>query len=228
MMTSLEKMIDHTLLKPNVTDQQILQLCEEARQYGFASVCVNPCYVRLAADALRDSGVKICTVIGFPLGATTTESKLFEAAQAVQNGADELDYVLNISDVLNGRYELVKQEMEQFVQFRANSSKPVLIKVILETCYLTDEQIVKVCKLAKEAGIDFVKTSTGFGSGGATKEHVRIMRETVGSKVGVKASGGIRTYEDCVAMVEAGANRIGASASVAIVTRGSSDRQSAY
>jgi len=228
MMTSLEKMIDHTLLKPNVTDQQILQLCAEARQYGFASVCVNPCYVRLAADALRDSGVKICTVIGFPLGATTTESKLFEAAQAVQNGADELDYVLNISDVLNGRYELVKQEMEQFVQFRANSSKPVLIKVILETCYLTDEQIVKVCELAKEAGIDFVKTSTGFGSGGATKEHVRIMRETVGSKVGVKASGGIRTYEDCVAMVEAGANRIGASASVAIVTRGSSDRQSAY
>ncbi len=225
MSAELAKMIDHTLLKPNVVDGQVVQLCAEAKQYRFASVCVNPCYVPLAARELAGTDVMVCTVIGFPLGANTTQVKLFEAEQAVADGADELDYVVNISDVLNGRFDAVKREMEAFVAFRTNCPKPIGIKIILETCYLTDEQIVTVSRLAREAGLDFVKTSTGFGSGGATVEHVRIMRDTVGPDVGVKASGGIRSYEDCTAMVEAGASRIGASASVAIVTKQTGNAQ---
>lgn len=218
MNTALANMIDHTLLKAKVDDAQIIQLCAEAKQYGFASVCVNPGYVSLAAEQLAGSEVKVCTVIGFPLGANTTAVKLYEAAEAVAQGARELDYVLNLSDAQNGRYDAILAEMQQFVAFRDASAEPILLKIILETCYLSDEEIVKVCVLAREAGLDFVKTSTGFGTGGATEEHVRLMRETVGPDIGVKASGGIRTYEDCRKMVQAGATRIGASAGVAIVT----------
>jgi deoxyribose-phosphate aldolase len=177
---------------------------------------------------LQGTDVKVCTVIGFPLGASTTEAKLFEAKDAVANGADELDYVVNLSDVLCGRYDLVRREMERLVQLRSEVGKPLVIKIILETCYLNETQIVEVCKLAKETGLDFVKTSTGFGTAGATAEHVRIMRETVGTDVGVKASGGIRSYEDCAAMIGAGANRIGASASVAIVTGAKTADSSGY
>jgi deoxyribose-phosphate aldolase len=226
--TSFANIIDHTLLKPNATDPQILQLCTEAKEYRFASVCINPCFVPLAARALQGTDVKVCTVIGFPLGASTTEAKLFEAKDAVANGADELDYVVNLSDVLCGRYDLVRREMERLVQLRSEVGKPLVIKIILETCYLNETQIVEVCKLAKETGLDFVKTSTGFGTAGATAEHVRIMRETVGTDVGVKASGGIRSYEDCAAMIGAGANRIGASASVAIVTGAKTADSSGY
>lgn len=228
MTTSLAAMIDHTLLKANVTNQQIVQLCEEAKRYQFASVCINPCYVSLAQELLQGSGVKVCTVIGFPLGANTTETKIAEAKTAIHNGADELDYVVNISDVLNGRYDRVKQEMEQFVKARQDSGKPIVIKIIVETCYLTDAQIVQVCQLARETGLDFVKTSTGFGTAGATVEHVRLMRDTVGPEMGVKASGGIRTYEDCQAMIAAGATRIGASAGVAIVSGGTTAESTGY
>jgi deoxyribose-phosphate aldolase len=225
---ALAKLIDHTLLKPNVLDQQVIRLCEEAKEYEFASVCINPCFVSLASKLLTDSPVKVCTVIGFPLGANTVETKIAEARQAVQNGADELDYVLNISDVLNGRWDAVKNEMEKFVELRSGTEKPLLIKVILETCYLSDEQIAEACKQARETGLDFVKTSTGFGSGGAKIEHIGLMRETVGPNLGVKASGGIRTYADAKAMVDAGANRIGASASIAIVTNAQNGKKSDY
>lgn len=225
---ALAKLIDHTLLKPNVLDQQVIRLCEEAKEYEFASVCINPCFVSLASKLLTDSPVKVCTVIGFPLGANTVETKIAEARQAVQNGADELDYVLNISDVLNGHWDAVKNEMEKFVELRSGTEKPLLIKVILETCYLSDEQIAEACKRARETGLDFVKTSTGFGSGGAKIEHIALMRETVGPNLGVKASGGIRTYADAKAMVDAGANRIGASASIAIVTNTQNGKKSDY
>jgi deoxyribose-phosphate aldolase len=225
---ALAKLIDHTLLKPNVLDQQVIRLCEEAKEYEFASVCINPCFVSLASKLLTDSPVKVCTVIGFPLGANTVETKIAEARQAVQNGADELDYVLNISDVLNGHWDAVKNEMEKFVELRSGTEKPLLIKVILETCYLSDEQIAEACKRARETGLDFVKTSTGFGSGGAKIEHITLMRETVGPNLGVKASGGIRTYADAKAMVDAGASRIGASASIAIVTNTQNGKKSDY
>lgn len=212
----LAKLIDHTLLKPNTLDEQVETLCAEAKEYGFASVCINPSFIPLAKSRLAGSTVKVCTVIGFPLGANTTRTKLFEAQDALAMGADELDYVVNISDVLNDRYDLVRTEMEQFSQLKQGSN-PVTIKIILETCYLNEEQIVKLCQMARETGLDFVKTSTGFGSGGATVEHVALMRSTVGQELGVKASGGIRSYQDARKMIEAGASRIGASASVAIV-----------
>jgi len=218
MENNIAKMIDHTILKANTTDQQIRQLCSEALEYGFASVCINPCFVPLAASLLRDTQVKVCTVVGFPLGSNASETKLFEADSAMRSGAAELDYVLNISDVINGRLHLVKQEMEQFVWLRIGGDSPVKIKVILETCFLSNEQIVQVCELAKKAGLDFVKTSTGFGPASAAVEHVRLMRCTVGPDLGVKASGGIRTYEDAVAMIDAGATRIGTSAGVEIIS----------
>lgn len=217
MYTDIAKMIDHTVLKANTTDQQIKQLCEEAVKYGFASVCINPGFVPLAAQLLTGSPVKICTVIGFPLGANTPEAKLFEAVNALQLGAVELDYVLNVSQVLNGRLDLIEQEMKLFAGLRARDCSPEVIKVILETCYLSDEQIIQVCELAKKTGLDFVKTSTGFGPAGAAVEHVRLMRRIVGPALGVKASGGIRTYEEATAMIEAGATRIGTSAGVEII-----------
>lgn len=223
----LAKLIDHTILKPNVLDQEVEALCSEAREFGFASVCLNPSYIALAKSRLAGTDVKVCTVIGFPLGENTTKTKIFEAEDALELGADELDYVVNVSDVLNERYDAVKAEMEQFAELKQKHSS-IVIKIILETCYLSLEQISKLCQLAKEANLDFVKTSTGFGSGGATVEHVALMRNTVGPEMGVKASGGIRSYEDAFKMVEAGASRIGASASVGIVTEVSSASSKAY
>ncbi|WP_199242482.1 deoxyribose-phosphate aldolase [Desulfosporosinus fructosivorans] len=211
------KLIDHTILKPNVLDQEVEALCSEAKKFGFASVCLNPSYVALAKSRLAGSDVKVCTVIGFPLGQNTTRTKIFEAEDAIELGAVELDYVVNVSDVLNERYAVVKAEMEQFAGLKQKHSG-ILIKIILETCYLSLAQISKLCQLAKEANLDFVKTSTGFGSGGATVEQVELMRKTVGPTMGVKASGGIRSYEDAFKMVEAGASRIGASAGVRIVS----------
>ncbi|MBE3579760.1 MAG: deoxyribose-phosphate aldolase [Caldanaerobacter subterraneus] len=213
---NIAKMIDHTLLKPNATKEEIKKLCEEAREYGFASVCINPCFVDLAYEMLKDTDVKVCTVIGFPLGANTIETKMFEAVEAVKKGATEIDMVLNISMLKSGEYDYVKKEIEEVVK-AVKSHGGIVVKVILETCYLSNEEKIKACEISKEAGADFVKTSTGFGLGGATVEDVKLMRKVVGENFGVKASGGIRSYEDAKAMIEAGANRIGASAGVKIV-----------
>lgn len=221
----IAKMIDHTALKPDVTDHQIEQLCTEAVRYGFASVCINPGFVPLAAEQLKGSDVKVCTVIGFPLGANTVETKLFEAQNALELGAAELDYVLNIRALQSGRLDQLEQEMKLFGGLRAKANPPSAIKVIMETCYLTDEQIVRACELARQTGLDFVKTSTGFGPGGATVEHVRLMRSTVGPGLGIKAAGGIRTYQQAMAMISAGADRIGTSSGVEIIKQGQADHQ---
>lgn len=211
----LAKTIDHTLLKPTATKDDIVRLCEEARRYGFASVCVSPYYVPLAANLLRETGVKVCTVIGFPLGATAPEVKIFEAEDAIRRGAREVDIVINLGALKSGDYALVRRDVEGVV--RAAKPKDVATKVIIEACFLTDEEKVKACTIAREAGADFVKTSTGFGSGGATVHDVELMRRTVGREMRVKSAGGIRTFEQAMSMIEAGATRIGASAGVAIV-----------
>ncbi len=210
----LAKYIDHTLLKADATKDKIEKLCEEAKEYGFASVCVNPAWVPLAAELLKGSEVKVCTVIGFPLGATTPEVKRFETENAIQNGAEEVDMVINIGALKSGDDELVKKDIQAVVEAAKGKA---LVKVIIETCLLTEEEKVKACKLSVEAGADYVKTSTGFSTGGATVEDIKLMRETVGPELGVKASGGVRTREDALAMIEAGATRIGASSGIAIV-----------
>jgi deoxyribose-phosphate aldolase len=207
-------MIDHTLLKPDATKDQVIKLCEEAKQYNFASVCVNPTNVSLAASILKGTPVKVCTVIGFPLGATTPTAKAIETRDAIANGATEVDMVINVGALKSGDYDLVKRDIEAVVDAARGKA---IVKVIIETALLTDEEKVKACLLAKLAGADFVKTSTGFGPGGATVEDIRLMRKVVGSDMGVKASGGIRNLESARKMIEAGASRIGASASVAIV-----------
>lgn len=212
--SDLAAMIDHTLLKPDATRDQVIKLCEEAKQYRFASVCVNPANVSLAAGLLKGTPVKVCTVIGFPLGATTPTAKAMETRDAIANGATEVDMVINVGALKSGDYDLVKRDIEAVAEAARGRA---LVKVILETALLTDEEKVKACLLAKLAGADFVKTSTGFGPGGATVEDVRLMRKVVGADMGVKAAGGIRTLETARKMVEAGASRIGASASVAIV-----------
>lgn len=209
----LNKYIDHTLLKPDAEESQVLALIEEAKAYDFASVCVNPTWVSLAAKELADSSVKVCTVIGFPLGANTSTLKAFETRDAIANGADEIDMVINVGALKSGKEDLVKSDIAAVV----DASGERLVKVIIETCLLTDEEKVKACQLAKEAGADFVKTSTGFSTGGATVHDVALMRETVGPDMGVKASGGARSYEDALAFVEAGATRIGTSSGVAIM-----------
>lgn len=210
---SINKYIDHTLLKPDATKVQIDQLLAEAKDYDFASVCVNPYWVAYCAEALKDSDVKVCTVIGFPLGANTTAVKVFEAKDAIANGAEEVDMVINIGQLKAGNYEAVKEDIQALVE----ATGKTLLKVIIETCLLTDEEKVKACQLAVAAGADYVKTSTGFSTGGANVPDVKLMRQTVGDTAGVKASGGARTYQDAKAFVEAGASRIGASAGVAIV-----------
>ncbi|MCR5079659.1 MAG: deoxyribose-phosphate aldolase [Bacilli bacterium] len=207
------KYFDHTLLKPEATEKDIEKLCEEARQYDFASVCVNPCYVSLAKRILSGSDVKVCTVIGFPLGANATSIKTAEATTAVLNGADEIDMVQNIGLVKEGKYDEITAE----VGVVKDACEGRLLKVILETCLLTKEEIALSSKACKEAGADYVKTSTGFSKGGAKAEDVAIMREAVGPELGVKASGGIHTLEEAKAMIEAGATRLGCSASVAIM-----------
>ena len=209
----LNKYIDHTLLKPDASQEQIMNLIEEATEHDFASVCVNPTWVAFAAQALKGTDVKVCTVIGFPLGANTPEVKAFEAEDAIQNGADEIDMVINIGALKSQDYELVEKDIRAVVE----AAKGTLVKVIIETCLLTEDEKVKACQLAQEAGADFVKTSTGFSTGGATVADVTLMRKTVGPDMGVKASGGARSYEDALAFIEAGATRIGASSGVAIM-----------
>ncbi|SDN79850.1 deoxyribose-phosphate aldolase [Alkalicoccus daliensis] len=214
MANSIAGLIDHTLLKPETTKEAILSLCQEAAEYNFASVCVNPTWVALAAEELKDAEAVVCTVIGFPLGASTPETKAFETKNAIENGAAEVDMVMNIGALKGGDYDLVERDMKA-VQEAAEGK--ALTKVIIETCLLTDEEKVKACEIALKAGLDFVKTSTGFSTGAATVEDVRLMRETVGKHAGVKASGGVRSLEDAEGMIEAGATRIGASAGVQIV-----------
>lgn len=212
---SLARMIDHTLLKPETTPDQIAQLCYEARKHGFASVCVNPTHVKLCAELLKGSAVKVCTVIGFPLGATSPEAKAFEAAQAIDEGASEIDMVINIGAIKARDYEMAVRDVRAVV--RASHANAALVKVIIEAALLTDEEKIAACLIAKEAGADFVKTSTGFGPGGATAADVALMRKVVGPGMGVKAAGGIRNLADARKLIEAGATRIGASAGVKIV-----------
>ncbi len=217
---SLARMIDHTLLKPEATVEEIETLCKEARQYSFASVCVNPGYVALCHKMLKDTVVKVCTVIGFPLGANKTEIKRHEAELAIQEGAEEIDMVINIGMLKSGNYDYVFKDINQVVL--AAKRNNAICKVIIETALLTDEEKIKACVISKEAKADFVKTSTGFSKGGATAGDVALMKRVVGGSVGVKASGGIRTIEDAETMIASGADRIGASASVKIVNRDSS------
>jgi len=206
-------MIDHTLLKAEATRDQIKKLCEEAKQYGFASVCVNPTWVKYAAELLEGAESVVCTVIGFPLGANTSAVKAFETKDAIANGASEIDMVINIGAMKNGEFDLVREDIKAVV----DAANGTLVKVIIETSLLTDEEKVKACELAALAGADFVKTSTGFSTGGATAEDIALMRKTVGPEIGVKASGGVRSLEDMKLMVENGATRIGASSGVAIM-----------
>lgn len=214
MSQNLVRMIDHTLLKPDATKDAIVKLVDEAKQYLFASVCVNPTWVKTCAELLADTPeVKVCTVIGFPLGATTSETKAFEAKNAIENGATEVDMVINIAALKDRQDDLVEKDIRAVVD---TAKGKALTKVIIETCLLTDEEKVRACELAVKAGADFVKTSTGFSTGGATVEDIRLMRKTVGPEIGVKASGGVRSLEDARAMVEAGATRIGASSGVSI------------
>jgi deoxyribose-phosphate aldolase len=212
---SLARTIDHTLLKPDATQDKISQLCKEAMQYHFASVCINPGYVKYCAELLKGSDVKVCTVIGFPLGATTTESKVFETKDAIQNGAREVDMVINVGALKSADLAFVEKDIHS-VAAEAHKGGAIL-KVILETCLLSDEEKVTACQLAKKAGADFVKTSTGFSTGGATVHDIELMRKTVGPDMGVKASGGIHNQAEAKAMIAAGATRIGASAGIKIV-----------
>lgn len=210
---TIASMIDHTLLKPEATPAQVERLCAEAAEYHFASVCVNPVYIPLAARLLKGTGVKVCCVVGFPLGAIAPEQKAAEAASCAAMGTEELDMVIHVGAAKAGDWALVQRDIEGVVKAAAGHT----VKVIIETCLLTDEEKVKACEAAKAAGAHFVKTSTGFSTGGATTHDIALMRKTVGPEMGVKASGGIRDYETAMAMIEAGANRIGASAGIAIV-----------
>lgn len=218
MNNELAKYIDHTQLKPDTTKESIEKLVAEAKEYEFASVCVNPSWVPFCYEKLKDTNVKVCTVIGFPLGATSTQSKVFETEQAIKDGATEVDMVINIGLLKSGEDDPVKQDIAAVVKAAENKA---LTKVILETSLLTEDEKIRACKLAKEAGADFVKTSTGFSTGGATVEDIKLMRKTVGSDLGVKASGGVRDLETTKAMIDAGATRIGASAGVDIIHGGS-------
>lgn len=212
----LAKYIDHTILKPEATKDEVMQVINEAKQYGFASVCVNPYWVELAATELKETDVNVCTVVGFPLGATSTFAKVSETSEALKDGAVEIDMVQNIGALLSGDEQTVREDIKAVAL--ATHAGNAILKVILENAFLTDEQIKRACELAVEAGADFVKTSTGFAKSGAKAADVRLMRETVGDKLGVKAAGGIHTKAEALAMIEAGASRIGASASIAIVT----------
>jgi deoxyribose-phosphate aldolase len=213
--TKLARVIDHTLLKPEATIQEIENLCAEAKHYGFASVCINPAYVKLCADLLRNSSIKVCTVIGFPLGATSSVTKAFETERAIKNGASEVDMVINIGMLKSREYDYVEHDIFAVVDV-AHRLK-ALVKVIIETGLLNNDEKIKACVLAKHAGADFVKTSTGFVKGGATVEDIELMRKVVGPEFGVKASGGVRSKKQALAFLAHGATRIGASASLKIV-----------
>ncbi|MFW2500984.1 deoxyribose-phosphate aldolase [Clostridium diolis] len=211
----IAKYIDHTILKPEATVEDVKKLCKEAKEYNFASVCVNGCYAKLVSTELMGTDVKTCVVVGFPLGAMTKEAKAFETNQAIENGATEIDMVINVGALKDKNYSLLKEDIEAVV----NAAKgKALVKVIIETCLLSDEEKVKACEIAKEAKADFVKTSTGFSNGGANKEDIALMRKTVGPDLGVKASGGVRDFKTAMDMINAGASRIGASASISIVS----------
>ena len=207
------KFIDHTLLKQDATDEGITKLCDEALEHNFASVCVNPGYVKFCYEKLKESDVKVCTVVGFPLGATSTESKVFETKQAIKDGASEIDMVINVSRLKEKDDEYVLNEIKKIKR----ACKKLVLKVIIETCLLNDEEKVRACKLAKKAKADFVKTSTGFSTGGATISDVKLMRKAVGKKMGVKASGGVRDSKAFLDMIKAGANRIGTSSGIKIM-----------
>lgn len=209
----LNKYIDHTLLKAEATKEQITKLCQEARQYDFASVCVNTCYVPLAKQLLAGSDVKVCCVVGFPLGAMDTVSKAFEAKTAVENGAQEVDMVINIGALKDKDYDYVTKDIAAVVE----ASKPAIVKVIIEACLLTDEEKVEACKCSMNAKAEFVKTSTGFSTHGATPEDVALMKKTVGDVCKVKAAGGVRSYDDAMKMIEAGADRLGCSAGIKVM-----------
>lgn len=209
------KMIDHTVLKADTPLETVKRICDEAMEYGFASVCINPCHVAYCADYLKDSDVNICTVIGFPLGANTSAVKAFETKDAIANGADEIDMVMNIGALKDKNYDLVRDDVKAVVE----AANGTLVKVILETCLLTEDEIKKACELCVEAKADYVKTSTGFSTRGATIEDVRIMKEAVHGKAKVKAAGGVRTPEDMVKIVAAGADRIGTSAGCSLVKK---------
>lgn len=211
---TLAKTIDHTMLKAIASEQQIIELCAEARTHGFASVCVNPFWVPLCVKELHGSKILVCTVVGFPLGANTTEIKAAEAALAVKHGADEIDMVINLGAVKTGNWRLVEEDIQAVVK----ASGKAIVKVIIETCYLTEAEKIKACESAVKAGACFVKTSTGFGTGGASSDDVKLMKKVVADKLKVKASGGIRSYHDAIQMLEAGADRLGASSGVAIIS----------
>ncbi len=219
--SDIAKYIDHTALKPDMSETDIVKLCEEALKYGFASVCVNPIWVKKCSEILSrhksDNEVKICSVIGFPLGASTINTKRFESKQAIEDGASEIDMVINISALKNGDISYLETEISEIV---AECKDRAILKVIIETCLITDDEKRIACEIAKKAGADFVKTSTGFSTGGASVHDVELMRNAVGANMGVKASGGIRDYDTAIKMIEAGANRIGASASVNIINGG--------
>ncbi|MGI6204203.1 MAG: deoxyribose-phosphate aldolase [Anaerovoracaceae bacterium] len=212
------KYFDHTLLKPEATEEDIKKLCAEAEKYDFASVCVNSCYARLAADELRGSGVSVCCVAGFPLGAASSDAKAFEALRACEDGASEIDMVINVGALKEGNVDYVRSEIA--AARAVTEEHRALLKVIIETCLLTDDEKREACRAAAEAGADFVKTSTGFSTGGATEKDVRLMAEAAGPGVKVKASGGIRTYEAARAMIDAGASRLGTSAAIRIMEEG--------
>nr|WP_207670928.1 deoxyribose-phosphate aldolase [Caloramator sp. E03] len=210
----IASIIDHTILKPEAVPDDIKRICKEAKENKFASVCVNPCHVKLVKKELEGSDVKVCTVIGFPLGANSSCVKAFETKKAIEDGAQEVDMVINIGMLKANEYDYVRDDIKAVVEAAEGKA---LVKVIIETCLLTDEEKVMACKLAKEAGADFVKTSTGFSKWGAKVEDIKLMRQTVGEDMGVKASGGVHSFEDAVAMIEAGASRIGASSSLKII-----------
>lgn len=220
-MNEIASIIDHTILKPDTTEEQVKKVCEEAKEYNFASVCVNPNYVKYVSEQLNGSDVKVTSVVGFPLGNTLPEVKAYETKKVIENGADEIDMVINIAALKNKNYDLVKEDIQAVV----NASNNKMVKVIIEACLLTDEEKIKACEIAMKAKADFVKTSTGFSTGGATIHDVKLMKKVVGDNLGVKASGGVRDIETASMMVESGANRIGASSSVSIVKgqKGSSD-----
>lgn len=208
------KYFDHTILKADATEAQVAKICKEALEDDFASVCVNQYYTKFVAEQLKGSDVKVCTVVGFPLGMSDTRVKAFETKAAIEDGAEEVDMVINVGALKDGKYDYVRNDIKTLKDV---CGKEVLLKVIIETCLLTDEEKVKACELAKEAGADYVKTSTGFSTGGAKAEDVALMRKTVGEKLGVKASGGIHTAEEAQAMIDAGASRLGTSATLAII-----------
>ncbi len=213
--SELAAIIDHTILKPETKKDDVLKVCEEAKKYNFASVCINPTWVRLVANELKNSTVKVCTVIGFPLGASTSDVKAYETKKAIEEGANEIDMVINIGAIKSGDWNYVENDIKAVVK---EAKGKAIVKVILETCLLTNEEKIKACEICVKAGADFVKTSTGFSTAGATVEDIQLMRKAVGEKLGVKASGGVRDRKTALDMVNAGASRIGTSSSVKIVT----------